>query len=203
MRVVPAPRLVGSDLHAWLAGPDLEAAGARVGLRGLAAEPYDVSGRVRFEDDGYELDGVEARAGRIGATVQGHLGRPPALERDRAGLPRRGAALSDLARRRGLQAAVPDDAFTVAGGLWVENGSYRADHVVAEAGADRVVKDGTLGPLPDLSFIDLSVAGAGPHLADLGRFLTAAAGSQFPRSASRPSRTPSRAGPAGFRRGSI
>jgi uncharacterized protein involved in outer membrane biogenesis len=173
--LVPVPRLVGSDLHAWLAGPDLEAAGARVGLRGLAAEPYDVSGRVRFEDDGYALDGVDARAGRIGATVQGHLGRPPALDATALDCRVEGPALSDLAAW-GVRTGLPGEAFTVAGGLRVDDGLYRVDHVVAEVGADRVLVDGTLGPLPDLSSIDLSVAAAGPRLSDLGRFLATAGG---------------------------
>ena len=176
--LVPAPHLAGTDLHAWVAGPDLGEAGARAGLRGLPAEPYDVSGRVRFAADGYELDGVEARAGRTRATVSGHLGRSPALDATALDCRVEGPALSDLAAW-GVRTGLPGDAFTVAGRLRVENGFYRVGHVVAEVGADRVVVDGTLGPLPDLSSIDVAVEAAGPRLADVGRFL-AAAGSASP-----------------------
>jgi uncharacterized protein involved in outer membrane biogenesis len=173
--LVPARRLAGTDLQAWLAGPGLAEAGERLGLRGLAAEPYEASGRLRFEDDGYQLDGVEARAGRLSAAVQGRLGRPPALDATALDCRVEGPALSDLAAW-GVRAGLPGEAFAVAGGLRVENGLYRVEGVVAEVGADRVVVDGTLGPLPDLSSIDVSVAGAGRRLSDLGRFVAAAGG---------------------------
>ncbi len=171
--LVPAPRLVGTDLRARVAGPDLRTTAAFAGLQGAPSEPFDISGRVQFEVDGYRLDGVEARAGRMSATASGFLGRPPALDGTALDLRVDGAALSDLAAW-GVRTGLPGDAFTAAGRLRLEDGAYRVDHAAAEVGADRVAIDGTLGALPDLSSLDLAVDGAGPRLADLARFLAAA-----------------------------
>ena len=171
--LVPAPRLAGSEIHARITGPDLGKAASLAGLHGLPAEPYDVSGRVRFAPDGYQLEGVEVHAGGMTARLEGHLGARPAEDGTTLDARIGGPALSDLAAW-GVPAGLPGDPFTVSGRLRIDGRVWRVDRVMAEVGADRASLDGTLGPLPDLSPLDVGVEGSGPRLADLGRFPAAA-----------------------------
>ncbi len=170
-----APRLEGSDLRVRIAGPDLARAGALVELEGVPAEPYTVAGRIRVVPDGYRLDGVEAHAGRVTVRVDGRLGTRPAENGTEVDSSVEGSALSDLAAW-GVETGLPSDPFRFAGRLRIENRVVGVDRAVAEVGADRATIDGTLGRLPELSSLDIGVEAAGPSLADLGRFVSAAGG---------------------------
>jgi AsmA family protein len=170
-----APRLAGSDLRVRIAGPDLARAGALVDLEGVPAGPYDVAGRIRIVPDGYRLDGVEAHAGRVTVRVDGRLGTRPAENGTELDSCVEGTALSDLAAW-GVESGLPSDPFHFAGRLRIENRVVGIDRTVAEIGADRATIDGTLGRLPELSSLDIGVEAAGPSLADLGRFVSAAGG---------------------------
>ena len=178
-RLVPVPRLAGTDLDVRLAGTDLARAGSLVGLPRLPAEPYQVSGRVRFEPDGYRLDGGEALAGRMAARVEGRLGARPVEGGTELSIRVEGRSLSDLAAW-GVSTGLPSDPFTVSGRLRIDDGVFRIDRAAAVVGNDRATLDGTLGSLPDLSSLELAVESSGLRLDDLGRFLRAA-GSEPPR----------------------
>jgi len=56
----------------------------------------------------------------------------------------------------------------------IEDGVYFIDDLSAEAGADHLAVEGTLGKLPDPAGLDLTVEASGPSLAELGRFAVAA-----------------------------
>jgi uncharacterized protein involved in outer membrane biogenesis len=158
-----AVRAAGHDL-AWLAGP--------LGLAGLPAQPFTVSGGVRVEPGGYALEGVEATVGPLHARAEGRLGaglRGTALD-CRLG----GPALSALAAW-GVPGALPPEPFVVAGRLRVdEAGVVHLDQAAVDAGRDRLAVDGALGALPDTSGLDVAVEGAGPSLAALRRFFPSA-----------------------------
>lgn len=91
------PRMVGSELRASVGGPDLHAAASLTGLGGtFPVMPYEMSGALRIVDGGYELSAVEARAGRITATVEGRVGSHPMNDGTRIDASVKGQALSDL-----------------------------------------------------------------------------------------------------------
>jgi len=117
---------------------------------------------------------VEAHAGRITAMLDGHLGARPAEDGTVLNARIVGPALSDLAAW-GVPAGLPGEPFTVSGRFRIDGRVWRVERVTAQVGADRAFLDGTLGPLPDWSSLDLGVDGSGPRLADLGRFPAAAA----------------------------
>ena len=171
-RLVPAPGLVGTDARVRVAGGDLSKTGSLVGLRGLPAERFDVTGHVRVDAAAYELDGVEAHVGGLSGTARGRLGAPTPLEGTSLECRVHGSA-SDLAAW-GVPTKLPADAFVVSGRLGIDGGVYRVDGLAAEVGADRVEIDGPLGALPDVAALDVAVKASGPDLAALGRFLTAA-----------------------------
>jgi uncharacterized protein involved in outer membrane biogenesis len=178
--LVPALHLVGTDFSVRVTGPDLGSVASWAGVRSLPAEPYEVSGRVRFSQDGYQLDGVEASVGRVAAAVDGHLGTLPALDGTALEGRAHGPALSDLAAW-GVPNRLPADAFAVSGQLRIDNGVYHLDRVAASVGSDRVGVDGTLGSPPDLSAIDIGFEASGPRLADLSRFFVRADGEPLKR----------------------
>jgi len=171
--IVPAPRLAGTNLRGRVAGPDFAKAASLAGLHGIPSEPYDVSGQVVFASDGYQLEGVEARVGRMSATVSGRLGERPAEDGTALDCRLEGPALSDLAAWS-VPAGLPDDPFVVSGRLRIENHVYRVERMIGEVRAGRAVLDGTLGPLPDLSPLDVEVEISGPDLSDIGHFVSAA-----------------------------
>ena len=172
-RLVPAKRLAGSELDLRVAGPDLAAFGASVGLRGVPAQPFEVKGRLRVAPDGYDLEGIEAVIGRLSGALEGRVGAPSA--RDGTSLSGRvaGPALSDLAAW-GLPGGLPTEPFSIAGRIRLEGGVVSAEGLVVSAGGDRAEVDGVLGALPDLDRLDAVVDASGPSLAALGRFSAAA-----------------------------
>lgn len=174
-QLVPKPKLAGStfDLHAT--GPDLASTGERVGVKGLAAGPFDVSGTARFDADGWRVDAVKAKAGGIDA--EGELRAAQGLEIEGRVA---GGSLSSLGAW-GVTAGLPEDPFEASGKVHVQERTVRVERVVATVGEDRVAVDGTLGTLPDLPQLDVAVEASGPRLSELARFVTAAGHESPPR----------------------
>lgn len=177
-RLVPRARLLGSELRASVVGPDLAVAGSLVGLRGLAAVPYDLAGRVRIAADGYHLDGVSAQAGALAGEVAGRIGPRPVDDGMELEGRVAGRTLAELSAW-GVRRELPGDPFEVSGHLRLSGGVFSVERGAAEVGDDRLSVDGTLGPLPDLSRLDLAVTASGPRLSDVGRFVVASDGA-FP-----------------------
>jgi len=168
-RILPVPRIVGSDLQGHVAGPDLAAALALLGGHGVPGQPYDVSGQLGFASDGYDLEAIEARVGRISVSGRGRLGVHPAEDGTAVDFRAQGPSLDDLAAW-GVKAALPEDPFEVSGGLRVASRVVHLEGVVAMLGRDRIKADGALGALPDTSALDLAASVAGPRLRELARF---------------------------------
>ncbi len=172
-RLVPAPRLAGSDLELRLAGPDFAKFAAHLGFAGVPSARFDLQGRLRVEPDGYLLDAVEAAVGPLGATLEGRIGWPSARNGTAVSGRVSGAALADLAAW-GLPGELPAEPFSIAGRIRMDDGVCSVDGVVASVGADRANLDGVLGALPDLARLDATAALSGPSFAGLGRFFAAA-----------------------------
>lgn len=162
-RIVPARRLEGSEFEARVEGPDLARAASRFGTVALPSEPYRVSGRIRVIPEGYELEGVDAQAGRIATTLSGRLGSHPLEDGTALDVRAQGPALSDLAAW-GAPTRLPDEPFAVSGVLRTEDRVLRVEGAVAALGEMRAEIDGALSPL------DLSVTGSGPSLRGIGPF---------------------------------
>jgi hypothetical protein len=174
--LVPAARLLGSDLHVTITGADLRASAAQAGLGGqerIPADAFDLSGRVRVVSDGYEVEGIQAKVGRLSAEAGGRLGLRPLEDATSLDLHVQGPALSDLGRW-GAPPGLPDDRFNARGRLRIIQGVERVDQVAVEIGDDRVEIYGALGPLSDLSATNAAVNVTGPRFTDLFRFAPAA-----------------------------
>ena len=172
-QLVPVRALVGTDVHVRLTGHDLQKTASHAGLNGLPAQPYEVVGSVRVATDRYALDDVDASVGGLTVRLDGVVGSPTPRNGTSLLCRARAASLSDLAAW-GLPAKLPPDPLAASGRLRIDGGVYRVDDVSAEVGADRLAVDGTLGALPDVAALDLTVTASGPRLADLARFAVAA-----------------------------
>jgi uncharacterized protein involved in outer membrane biogenesis len=153
--------------HVQAAGPDASVVGSWVGVRGLPARPFELSGQVRRQDGRLRLEGVKARVGPTSLALEGVLGGPPHLVGTDLNLRATGKDLSKLSRLTGLR--LPVGPFEVAGrvlrradGLAMEGVELRLQGAAIRAG-------GTLGEPPRLPNLDLTVDASGPDLSAFSR----------------------------------
>ena len=173
------PGLIGSDLTFRVTGPDLSVFGELVDGSGLSAEPYEVEGRTRFSDDGYQLDWGAARVGEIEVRFEGRLGELPTLDGSDLRIEVYGPRLSDLAAYLRLP-ALPADFFRLSGRLRVEGSTYRLTEGRGESGGRRLGVSGSIRRLESPLLGDLEFEVSGPDIADLAPVLSEAGLGELP-----------------------
>jgi hypothetical protein len=170
--VAPPPTMVGSDLQIHAEDSDLSHPAAVVGITGMPRDPFSIDTRLRVQDSGYRLDGLEATVGDVEFEADGLIGAPPELEGSEMRFTAGGPRLSSLNAYLD-QTGLPSAPFTVSGSARIAEGAYTLDGVIAEVGGNRVTVNGTVQPVQKLIGTDLQVEVSIP---DLGRAGGLAAG---------------------------
>ena len=178
-RVGPLPDLAGTDVRVHLSGPDLSDLAGLVGLPEVPAEPYQVGGRVRIVETGYELEALQAKVGTVTLSLDGAVGALPELDGTDLEVVARGPDLSALTAYPEVP-ALPTGPFAVSGNVRVDGGTYCVDDVTAEFDANRIEVSGTIVPGNGLAGTDVTVEASGPDLADIARFASEAGLGELP-----------------------
>ena len=170
---------VGTDVEIAASGGDLSRLGRYAAYEPLPADPYALEGRLRVDRDGYDLEQVAAEVGELSATVGGRVGREAGFGGSDLHIEVRGARLSDLAGFGDLP-QLPALPFSVAGGVAIDDGTYRLESVSGTLGANRIEVEGLLGPFPDLDRTEISLRASGPDLAEVATAVEDAAEIDLP-----------------------
>jgi len=168
--VVAVAGFVGTNLRLVVEGPGLSWLEGPTGFADLPRQPYRVEGGLVVEDTGYRLDGVNARIGEVTATVDGRVGRPPALAGTNLRVVAEGPDFSIPASLAGAP-GVPPEPFRIEGGLQMANGSFELDEVRAQVGEASATVTGRISPSSDLVGTALNVDARGPDAATFGPLL--------------------------------
>jgi len=157
-----------TDLLFRISGPDVSWLSAFGAPEGLPTECFELEGRVRTLDSGYELEGFKATLGLTAVELDGRLGELPDLEGTDVELNVSGPQLSALSAYADLP-PLPAESFAVSGHLSIEPASYGLQGVSGQLGRQRFAVDGTVVPDAGLVGTTLELELSGPDLADAGR----------------------------------
>ncbi len=168
----PPPSLAGIDAHVHLAGPEASRLATLMGLSGFPAEPFQLDGRVRVREHGFDLDAVEARVGAATLKASGRLGSIPGLVGSDLDLE---ARIPSLALFEALvpQAKLPAVAASASGHLAITATGIRLEGAVLDIDGTRVAATGTLARSPNLAGSDVELELASLDLAATARLVAA------------------------------
>jgi uncharacterized protein involved in outer membrane biogenesis len=164
--IASSPGFVGSDVQIHIDDSDLRHPASIAGVADLPPDPIRIDARLRVEESGYRVTGLEASIGEIGARVDGFVGLPPELEGTDLQINSRGPRVGDLGPYL-KQPHLPNVPFSVAGGLRIENAAFLLNSVVAEVGGNRTDISGTVMPGEGLAGTDLSFDSRGPDMSEI------------------------------------
>jgi uncharacterized protein involved in outer membrane biogenesis len=165
--VIPVEGLVGTDLRIDLAAPDLGQAGRLAAgfttLPELPAEPLSLSTRLRIDEAGYDIDGLEARLGNAESTIDGRVGALPDLIGTDLAIESDGPNASLFSAVTGV--TIPVAPFRVRGRFQRTDGGFHFDRCSVQLGDYRAYGNGSLGEPPRWVGTDLELRASGPSLA--------------------------------------
>jgi uncharacterized protein involved in outer membrane biogenesis len=144
-------------------GPDAARIGALLGVVDLPPEPFDISGRVRWEGFPVTCDSVEVRVGTNFLSANGVVGEPPLMLGTDFTFDGGGPDISSIAALAGFK--LPRDSFSVAGRLVRREEGIAVEGVDLRIGPSTLEVSGTVGDPPQYSGTALSINGSGPNLA--------------------------------------
>jgi uncharacterized protein involved in outer membrane biogenesis len=159
-------RAVDTDLRLVITGPDASWPLEIVGLGGMPARPFEVSGTIRVTAPGLELDGIAARIGDVAARTSGLITLTGGRTGSRLEIDVQGPRLTDVEPLIGVS-GLPTVPFSLMGTVHVEPDGYRLEDTVATAGANRLTADGLLATSPDLVGSSFELELGGPDLESL------------------------------------
>jgi len=174
-RIEDLATLDGADLVAEVRGDDLIAAGGIFGLRGIGSGPFKVTAGVSPSAEGFDLD-LDAAAGGMTAEATGtvdELLEPQILD---LSVSASGPSIRSVGALTGV-ADLPDEAFSVSGGVRWEGFPVTFREVEIMVGDNTLSVDGVLGEPPLMMGTDFTLEGGGPDLSALA----AIAGIRFPK----------------------
>jgi len=151
------------DVSVEASGPDVAVIGAFGGVEGLPTEPFDVSGRVRWEGFPVTCDEVGVRVGENSLTANGVIGEPPLMLGTDFTFEGGGPDIASIAALAGVK--FPRDSFSVAGRLTRLDKGIAVEGVDVRVGRSTLEVAGTVGDPPEYSGTNLAIKGSGPNLA--------------------------------------
>jgi len=166
--VGPPPTLFGSDLQIHVEDADLAHPASIAGVTDLPHDPISIDTRVRIDEAGYRLTGLDAAVGDIEVLVDGFVGSPPELHGTDLQVEVRGGRIAALGPYL-KQPSLPTVPFSVSGGVRVEDTSILLDRVVAKVEENRAEVTGTVMPSDHLAGTDLELEIRGGDLSQAGR----------------------------------
>jgi uncharacterized protein involved in outer membrane biogenesis len=166
-RVLPVEGLVGTDLRIDIAVPDLGQAGhlatGFIALPELPAESFSLSTRLRVDEAGYGIDGLEIRLGDSESRIDGRVGRTPDLVGTDLTINSDGPNASLFTAVTGV--TIPVAPFRVRGRFQRTDGGFHFDQSSVQIGDYRAHVNGSLGEPPRWVGTDLELRASGPGLA--------------------------------------
>ena len=165
-RIADLETLDGSDLVAEVRGDDLIAAGEIFGLRGIGSGPFKMTAGVSPSAEGFELD-LDAAAGGMTAEATGTVDallEPQILD---LSVSASGPSIRSVGALTGV-ADLPDEAFSVSGGVRWEGFPVTFRQVEITVGNNTLSVDGVLGAPPLMMGTDFSIRGQGPDISSIG-----------------------------------
>ena len=150
------------DLTLKAKGPDLEGPVAALGLEGLPAGPFDLSGRLRWDGKRIEFEKLVARAGGSELSADGLLGMPPEFPDTDIGFTLSVPDPSVFARLAGID--LPEDPLHAEGRFLPNDDGVELQSLSVRLGGSALRAEGVLGKLPSLEGTMLQVHGEGPDL---------------------------------------
>ncbi|MCP3977980.1 MAG: AsmA family protein [bacterium] len=159
-----------TDLLFRISGPDVSWLSTFGAPERLPSERFEIAGRVRASDIGYELEKIEATLGDTAVELEGRLGKLPGLEGTDVELKVSGPRLSALSAYADLP-PLPAENFAASGRLSIEPASYELQGVSGQLGKHRFTVAGTVSPDRGLAGTTLELELSGPDLADAGRLV--------------------------------
>ncbi len=151
------------DVMVQASGPDVATVGILTGIEGLPAEPFTVSGHIRWEGFPLSCDNVEVRVGDNSISANGILGRPPLMLGTDFTFSGGGPDISPLAALAGVN--LPKDSFSFGGRLIRLERSIAFEKIKIAVGRNNLEIDGTVGDPPGYADTALTMHGQGPNLA--------------------------------------
>ncbi len=139
-RVGDPPDYAGTTLSIHAAGPNIAHFNNLMGID-LPAEPFTIDGRLAQGDDAIALEGVTARLGGNRLRVDGILKTAKGLSGTTLRVSAQGPNAAQLRALTDLE-DLPDEAWTLAGGLAVLDSGLRLDAVSASVGSLTARADG-------------------------------------------------------------
>jgi uncharacterized protein involved in outer membrane biogenesis len=132
-RVGDPPDYAGTDLSIHAAGPNIAHFNHLMGIE-LPAEPFTIDGRLAQGNEAITLEGVTARLGGTRLRVDGILKTAKGLSGTTLRIAARGPTAAQLRALTDLK-DLPDEAWTITGGLAVLDSGLRLDAVSASVGS--------------------------------------------------------------------
>ncbi len=164
-RIAELTTLNGADFVAEVRGDDLIAAGKIFGLRGIGSGPFRVTAGVSPSAAGFDLD-LDAAFGGINAEVTGTVDvllDPQILD---LSVSASGPSIRSVGALTGV-ADLPDEAFTVSGGVRWEGFPITFREVKITVGDNTLSADGVLGAPPAMMGTDFTFHGDGPDISSI------------------------------------
>jgi uncharacterized protein involved in outer membrane biogenesis len=160
----------GTDLHVHVEGSDASWPAAAVGVTGVPAEPLRIDGHIQVRDDGYQLDGVEARIGAATLSASGRLGQLPELAGTELDLV---VDIPSLSAFDALvpQATLPPAPASLSGHVVLDGAAVRLQGVVVDIDGTTISADGTLATAAGWIGTGLSLRITSPDVGAAGRLL--------------------------------
>jgi len=165
--VLPVEGLIGTDLRINVTAPDLGQAGhlatGFIALPELPAEPFTLSTRLRIDEAGYDIDGLEARLGNAESRIDGRVGALPDFIGTDLTIDSDGPNASLFTAVTGV--TIPVAPFRVRGRFQRTDGGFHFDRFSVQLGDHRANVNGSLGEPPRWVGTDLELRASGPGLA--------------------------------------
>ncbi|MCK5379567.1 MAG: hypothetical protein KAJ78_09180, partial [Acidobacteria bacterium] len=133
------------------------------GIEGLPAEPFTVSGHLRWEGFPISCDNIEVTVGNNSLSANGIIGEPPLMMGTDFLFNGGGPDISQLAALAGVN--LPKDSFSVGGRLVRLEQGINFENVEFRIGRTTLEVDGTVGDPPEYAGTALTIHGNGPNLA--------------------------------------
>jgi uncharacterized protein involved in outer membrane biogenesis len=160
------PNLIGSDVQIHLDDNDLAHSASIAGVTGLPHDPFAVDARIRVEESGYRITGLDATVAGVNAKVDGFVGSPPELAGTDLQIDGRGPRFDALGPYLG-QTGLPNVPFSVTGRVRLEESSIFLKDVAAEMASVHAEVDGVVKPSGDLAGTDLELDIRGPDFGEV------------------------------------
>jgi len=158
------PLMLGTDFTFEGGGPNIASIAALAGVS-LPRDGFSVSGRLIRQDEGINVEGVEARVGQTTLKVNGIVGDPPEYAGTALTVRGNGPNLAHFEDLAGV--ALPAESFEVTGKLVQGDGAIDLEAVRARLGSHRFQVNGQLSTETRFSGTDLQLYAKGPDASQL------------------------------------